>query len=75
VQDYYHAINAAVAKELGDGGISSKLVLYSLNLKEYASHANAGRFDDLIALVVDGARRLRAAGADFLVVLLARCLI
>jgi aspartate racemase len=63
---YYRQINEAVRARLG-GLHSAKLVLVSVDFFEVEALQRAGDWAAAGALLADAARRLHAAGADFLV--------
>ncbi len=64
-----HIINTCAHKGERLGGLhSSKVVLYSLDLDEYATFAAKGDFLALRRLVTAAAASLKAAGAEFLVI-------
>lgn len=63
---YYRIINETVKEKLG-GLHSAKLVLYSHDFAEIASLQRAGEWDEAGRRLVESARSLRMAGADFLV--------
>jgi aspartate racemase len=63
---YYRQINLAVQQQLG-GLHSAKLVLLSVDFHEIEVLQRAGDWAAAGALLADSARRLEAAGADFLV--------
>lgn len=62
---YYEHINRGIAQRLG-GLHSARLVIESLDFEEYAAFHRANDLAAGNALVVDAARRLKAAGADAL---------
>jgi aspartate racemase len=66
---YYQLLNEEVHQRLG-GIHSSKILMYSLDLQEYADFAksNRGNFEEFKQLLVEAAGRLERAGVDFLVV-------
>jgi aspartate racemase len=63
---YYRIINEAVKEKLG-GLHSAKCVLYSFDFEEIKELQHQGRWDEAADRLVDAAKRLEAAGADFLV--------
>jgi aspartate racemase len=63
---YYRQVNEAVRARLG-GLHSAKLVLVSVDFFEVEALQRAGDWAAAGALLADAARRLHAAGADFLV--------
>jgi aspartate racemase len=62
---YYQAINRAVARELG-GTNSAKLVIYSFNFQELVERVHQNRWHEIGSLLSQAGRRLKDAGADFL---------
>jgi aspartate racemase len=65
--EYYRIINERVKEKLG-GFHSAKLVMYSVDFDEVESRQHQGQWDELTALMIDAARRVERAGADFLVI-------
>lgn len=63
---YYRVINELIAKELG-GLHSSRLVLSSLDLADYARLAHTGQFQSLSELVAGAAEEVCSAGAACIV--------
>jgi aspartate racemase len=63
---YYRQINEAVKAQLG-GLHSAKLVLLSVDFAEIAALQRAGDWLAAGAILAEAARKLQAAGADFLV--------
>jgi len=64
---YYRIINETVKEELG-GLRSAKIVMYSFDFEEIEKLQHEGRWDETAGLLIDAARRLEKAGADFLVI-------
>ncbi len=64
--EYYRILNEEVARRLG-GLHSARLVVGSVDFAEVERLQVEGRWDDAGTLLADEARRLEAAGADFLV--------
>jgi aspartate racemase len=62
--EYYRITNQEVRRRLG-GQHSARIVMYSLDFDDVAQLQHAGDWDGCTALLADGARRLRAGGADF----------
>ena len=63
-------MNEKVQNELG-GDHSAKILLYSIEFGEFSKQerlADAGNWDPLNATMLDAARRLKAGGADFIVI-------
>jgi aspartate racemase len=68
--DYYRYMNEKVQNDLG-GDNSAKLLMYSIEFGEFSKQerlANEGNWDPLNATMIDAARRLKAGGADFIVI-------
>ena len=64
---YYQVINETVRAELG-GLHSAKILMYSVEFDELESRMRAARWDECAAILADAAKRLEAAGADFIVI-------
>lgn len=64
---YYQLINEAVKEKLG-GLHSAKILLYSVDFQEIEACQAAGDWERSAEILADGAKRLQAAGADFLVI-------
>jgi aspartate racemase len=65
--EYYRLINEDVQRRLG-GLSSARVVLCSLEFGEIEALQEAGDWDRLTVLMVDAARRVEAAGGDFIVI-------
>ncbi|MFA5267203.1 MAG: aspartate/glutamate racemase family protein [Methanoregula sp.] len=68
--DYYRYMNEKVQNDLG-GDNSAKIVMYSIEFGEFSRQerlADAGNWDPLNATMLDAARRVKAGGADFIVI-------
>jgi aspartate racemase len=63
---YYQTINRVVRERLG-GLHSARIVLYSVDFHEIERLQHAGRWAESAAILVDAARSLQRAGAEFLV--------
>jgi len=63
---YYRIINQAVNERLG-GLHSAKVVLYSVDFDGIERLQHAGEWEEAGDVLIDAARRLETAGADFLV--------
>jgi aspartate racemase len=63
---YYRIINQGVSERLG-GLHSAKILLYSVDFDGIERLQHEDRWDDAAEVLADAARRLEAAGADFLV--------
>jgi aspartate racemase len=64
---YYAIINREVQRRLG-GVHSAKIVMYSFDFDEIAARQVAGQWDDARDMMIGAAKRLAAAGADFVVI-------
>ena len=64
---YYRHINETVKRRLG-GLHSAKVILFSVDFHDIEQMQHAGKWDEAGAVLVDAARALERAGADFLVV-------
>lgn len=64
---YYQIINETVSAALG-GFHSARILLCSLDFDEIERCQSAGRWDRAGEILTDAAKRLEAAGADFLVI-------
>ncbi len=64
---YYQVINETVKARLG-GLHSAKLLMYSVDFDGLESRMSAGRWDEIADILSDAAKRLEAAGADFIVI-------
>lgn len=64
---YYRAINQGVKNALG-GFHSAKIVLYSVDFGPIEKKMQAGDWDGVAAILSDAARKIQAAGADFLLI-------
>ncbi|MDP3564266.1 MAG: hypothetical protein Q8R70_07215 [Methanoregula sp.] len=63
-------MNEKVQDELG-GDNSAKIVMYSIEFGEFSRQerfADAGNWDPLNATMLDAARRVKAGGADFVII-------
>jgi aspartate racemase len=65
--EYYRIINERVKEKLG-GFHSARLVMYSVDFEEVENRQHQGQWEELTALMIDAARRVERAGADFLVI-------
>lgn len=63
---YYRLINQGIARQLG-GFHSAKIVLYSVDFAEIEALQRVGDWDRSGEVLADATRRLKAAGADFVV--------
>lgn len=64
---YYQIINETVKKRLG-GLHSAKILLYSVDFEEIERYQSTGAWDKSATVLVDAAKRLEGAGADFIVI-------
>ena len=64
---YYQLINEAVKAELGRLH-SAKILLYSVDFAQIEQYQAAGAWDKSAEALTDAAKRLEAAGADFIVI-------
>lgn len=64
---YYQVINQMVAKSLG-GLHSAKTLLYSVDFQEIELCQANGEWDKSALILIDAAKRLQIAGADFIVI-------
>ncbi|HEX8319669.1 aspartate/glutamate racemase family protein [Longimicrobium sp.] len=62
--EYYRIINQEVRRRIG-GQHSARIVMYSVDFDDVAQLQHAGDWDGCTDLLADGARRLKAGGADF----------
>ncbi|NMB78149.1 MAG: aspartate/glutamate racemase family protein [Methanomicrobiales archaeon] len=68
--EYYRIANEKAQADLG-GDHSAKLLMYSIEFGEFSKQerlASAGNWDPLNATMLDAARRLKAGGADFIII-------
>ncbi len=65
--EYYRIINELIAQRLG-GLHSAPLVLYSIDFEEMEKAQREARWDDAAYILVQAARAVKRAGADFLVI-------
>ena len=65
--EYYRLINQAVKERLG-GLHSARIAMYSVDFEEIEPLQRQGKWGEAADLLVDAARRLCEAGADFLVI-------
>ena len=69
-EDYYRIMNEKAQNDLG-GDHSAKLLMYSIEFGEFSKQerlAAEGNWEPLNATLVDAARRLKAGGADFIII-------
>ncbi len=65
--DYYRLINEGIQSRLG-GSSSARCILYSVEFGEFEELQQAGDWERLTGLMIDAARKVEAAGADFLII-------
>ena len=65
--EYYRIVNETIKTRLG-GFHSAKCILYSVDFEEVERLQHLGDWDELTRLMIDAARRLEGAGADFLII-------
>lgn len=65
--EYYRIFNETVKAKLG-GFHSAQCLMYSVDFAEVEHLQHANRWDELTAMMVAAARRLKAGGADFIVI-------
>lgn len=66
-QGYYRAINQGIKSKLG-GLHSAKVALYSVDFDSIEKLQHAGDWDGTATILCDAAKRVEAAGADFLLI-------
>ena len=64
---YYRIINDEIKRRLG-GLHSAQIVLYSLDFQGIENLQHQDRWDEAADILIDGARRIESAGADFLLI-------
>ena len=65
--EYYRILNEEVRKRLG-GTHSARSVMFSVDFHEIEALQERGDWDAATAVMIDGARRIEAAGAELLVI-------
>jgi aspartate racemase len=65
--EYYRLINQETRKRLG-GLNSAKVLIYSVNHHEINELEDKDRWEELIEIMIDSARRLEKGGADFVLI-------
>lgn len=65
--EYYRIINEEVQRRLG-GTHSAKCVMYSFDFAEIERLQHQGNWEELTNMMVNSAKSLKAAGADFVVI-------
>ncbi|WDU59877.1 aspartate/glutamate racemase family protein [Pseudemcibacter aquimaris] len=64
---YYSGLNKGVKAELG-GLHSAKIAMYSVDFAPVEAMQHKGDLQGLAAVMIDGAKRIEAAGADFMLI-------
>jgi aspartate racemase len=64
--EYYRIINQTVQERMG-GSNAAKIAMYSVNFAEMIAIRESGGWDAVAEKVIDIARRLKGAGADFFI--------
>ncbi|RIK93237.1 MAG: aspartate racemase [Proteobacteria bacterium] len=64
---YYERINRIISAKMG-GLHSAKIVVYSVDFSEIAYLQRDGRWEEAAAILIEAAKRIEAAGADFLLI-------
>ncbi len=64
---YYRAINEGVKKSLG-GLHSAKIAMYSVDFEPIEKLQHAGDWDGTAKILIDAAKNIESAGADFLLI-------
>ena len=67
LSEYYRLINQETRKRLG-GLNSAKVLIYSVNHHEINELEDEDRWEELIEIMGDSARRLEKGGADFILI-------
>ncbi len=62
--EYYRIINETVKEKLG-GFHSAKMIMYSVDFSEVEEMQNLGQWDDAARLLIEAARKIEKAGAEF----------
>ena len=65
--EYYKIINSTINKRLG-GLHSAKILMYSFDFAEIEELQHKNKWDEAINLMVDAAKRLEKANADFILI-------
>ena len=65
--EYYRYITHTYTERLGDYGYP-EIIIYSVSFQPYVDWPNAGRWDLVAQGLGEAARRLEAAGADFVII-------
>jgi aspartate racemase len=65
--EYYRIINETMKAKLGRFH-SAKLILYSVDFDEVEILQHQGKWDELTAIMIDAARRVKKGGAEFLLI-------
>ena len=65
--DYYAIINDYVNKKLGKFH-SAKILMFSVDFEEIEQFQQRGRWDEATDVIIDAAKRVERAGADFVLI-------
>ncbi len=65
--EYYQIINEIVKEKLG-GLHSAKILMYSVDFEEIAELQHEGKWNELTEVMIEIAKKLEGAGADFLLI-------
>ncbi len=65
--EYYRIINETVKEKLG-GLHSAELIMYSVDFEEIERLQHEGNWEKLTIRMIDAAKRLERAGADFIII-------
>jgi aspartate racemase len=65
--EYYRIVNETTKKRLG-GFHSARCILYSVDFEEVEKLQHLGDWEELTRLMMDAAKRLEGAGADFVII-------
>ena len=65
--EYYRGINQTINKRLG-GYHSANIAMFSMDFAPVEKLQHAGDWDGVARIMIDSARKVEAAGADFLVI-------
>ena len=64
---YYQILNETIHQKLG-GLHSAKVLLYSIDFSEMEKHQQKNEWDECARIVLDAAKTLEQAGADFILI-------
>jgi len=65
--EYYRIINQTIRQELG-GSHSGKIIMFSVDFEEVEQFQHQGKWNEAAKLIIEAAKRLEMAGANFVVV-------